>query len=349
MSHIVQIGEFIYQAFARIWPYLVLSIPFAVILRRSGLGEKLRGAFSARPVIAVFLATAAGAFGPFCSCSVIPIISSMLVAGIPLAPVMSFWIASPTMDPEIFFLTVSVLGWNLAVARLVATLAVSLSGGLLVLWLTRRGWLGKEVVRAVPSGRRYTTWALLRNGWARLTQWRAPARSPASGMDSGCGCGVATPPGPSVPSEEEGCGCPNSPQPPVAVCGCAGKPRFWRHVFSKGLGGEVLSVVGRVAKFMLLAFFLEALIKFYVPQEWIVSLIGTRNLFAPGLATLIGIPVYTGNLMAMSLVGGLLQQGMDPGAALSFLIAGPITTLPAMAAVWGSSTGASFSCISASD
>ena len=94
-------------------------------------------------------------------------------------------------------------------------------------------------------------------------------------------------------------------------------------------------MVGRVAKFMLLAFFLEALIKFYVPQEWIVSLIGTRNLFAPGLATLIGIPVYTGNLMAMSLVGGLLQQGMDPGAALSFLIAGPITTLPAMAAVWG--------------
>jgi uncharacterized membrane protein YraQ (UPF0718 family) len=98
---------------------------------------------------------------------------------------------------------------------------------------------------------------------------------------------------------------------------------------------EILSVTGRVAKFMLLAFVLEALIKFYVPQEWIVRSISPDSLFAPALDTLIGIPAYTGNLMAMPLVGGLLQQGMGPGAALAFLIAGPITTLPAMAAVWG--------------
>lgn len=39
--------------------------------------------------------------------------------------------------------------------------------------------------------------------------------------------------------------------------------------------------------------------------------------------------------MALPIVGGLMQQGMDPGAALAFLIAGPITTIPAMAAVWG--------------
>jgi uncharacterized membrane protein YraQ (UPF0718 family) len=37
----------------------------------------------------------------------------------------------------------------------------------------------------------------------------------------------------------------------------------------------------------------------------------------------------------MPLVGGLISQGMNPGAALAFLIAGPTTTLPAMSAVWG--------------
>ena len=40
-----------------------------------------------------------------------------------------FRFASPTMDPEIFFLTVSTLGWDLAVWRLGATLVLSLSGG----------------------------------------------------------------------------------------------------------------------------------------------------------------------------------------------------------------------------
>jgi len=40
----------------------------------------------------------------------------------------------------------------------------------------------------------------------------------------------------------------------------------------------------------------------------------------------------------LSLMSGLLTQGMNPGAALAFLIAGPTTTLPAMAAVWGLTT-----------
>ena len=338
MSHIAQIGEFIYQAFVRIWPYLILSIPFAVVLRRSGLGERLRGAFRARPVVAVVLATAAGAFGPFCSCSVIPIISSMLIAGIPLAPVMSFWIASPTMDPEIFFLSVSVLGWNLAVARMVATLLVSLSAGLFTLWLTQRGWLRGEVVRQNPIGMR-TTDSLLRRVWRAVRPARATAGSgcgcggnPEPIEAPSCGCGGA-PPEEVVP--ESSCGCSGPPPVSESLCGCSAQSSFWERWLTRDLLVEIVSVVGRVGKFMLLAFFLEALIKFYVPQGWITSTLGSGNLFAPGLATLIGIPVYTGNLMALSLIGGLLQQGMNPGAALAFLIAGPITTLPAMAAVYG--------------
>jgi uncharacterized membrane protein YraQ (UPF0718 family) len=38
------------------------------------------------------------------------------------------------------------------------------------------------------------------------------------------------------------------------------------------------------------------------------------------------------------LVDGLLAQDMNPAAGLAFLIAGPTTTLPAMAAVWGLTT-----------
>ena len=36
----------------------------------------------------------------------------------------------------------------------------------------------------------------------------------------------------------------------------------------------------------------------------------------------------------LPLIGGLLNLGMNQGAALAFLIAGPTTTLPAMMAVW---------------
>ena len=53
------------------------------------------------------------------------------------------------------------------------------------------------------------------------------------------------------------------------------------------------------------------------------------------LTALLGVPVYTSNLTALPMIGGLLAQGVNRAAALAFLIAGPTTTLPAMAAVWG--------------
>lgn len=93
-----------------------------------------------------------------------------------------------------------------------------------------------------------------------------------------------------------------------------------------------------VAKFMALAFLLEALITLYVPSEWIAGLLGQQNQWAILMAALIGVPVYTTELTALPLMNGLLAQGMNPAAALAFLIAGPTTTLPAMAAVWGLTT-----------
>jgi hypothetical protein len=48
----------------------------------------------------------------------------------------------------------------------------------------------------------------------------------------------------------------------------------------------------------------------------------------------LGVPTYTTSLTALPMISALLTQGMNPAAALAFLVAGPTTTLPAMAAVW---------------
>jgi uncharacterized membrane protein YraQ (UPF0718 family) len=86
---------------------------------------------------------------------------------------------------------------------------------------------------------------------------------------------------------------------------------------------------------MILAFFLQALIELYIPSEWISGLLGNENPWAILIAAFLGVPAYTSNLASLPMIGGLLSQGMNPAAGLAFLIAGPTTTLPAMAAVWG--------------
>jgi hypothetical protein len=86
---------------------------------------------------------------------------------------------------------------------------------------------------------------------------------------------------------------------------------------------------------MVLGLAVQAVIQVFVPGALIGRWVGRANPFSPLLASIIGVPFYTSNLTAVPLIGGLLGQGMGRGAALAFLITGPVTTLPAMAAVWG--------------
>ena len=63
-------------------------------------------------------------------------------------------------------------------------------------------------------------------------------------------------------------------------------------------------------------------------------MLGKDQPFSILIATAIGIPLYTSGVGAIPIVKGLLQNGMSDGAAFAFLIAGPVTTIPAMTAVF---------------
>ena len=337
LEQLLAVGDFVTDSFLHIWPYLLITVPLAVAVQISGASKYISRAFKARPRLSILLATAVGAFSPFCSCGVIPVVAALLIGGVPLAPVMSFWIASPSMDPEIFFLSVATLGWSLAVWRLGATLVLSLSAGYVTQFIVGRGWLGEVVLRQQRAPLVEGTWALAKRGWQSIISWLAPwpavlfrARNPIlAAVDPG-GSGSA--------SVELALGSfttshRKSDDGPAGGCGCGTKPSFSRRLLNETWKATVM-----VAKFMLLAFFLGALISLYIPEEWIAGVLGRKNPWSILTAALFGVPVYTSNITALPLVSGLLTQGMNPAAALAFLIAGPTTTIPAMAAVWGLAT-----------
>ena len=328
LYEIFAVTEFIVKAFIHIWPYLLLTVPISVIIHLSGTSRFITKAFSAKPLIAILLATIVGAFSPFCSCGVIPIISSLLIGGVPLAPVMSFWLASPSMDPEIFFLSVAKLGMPLAVARLSATFILSLGAGYITHILMRSGWLPEVVL----SGTRYSmgrTFGKRLTGSVKLLIDRIiPKPALVSTLVNTKSVNTAALDNRELPrsngtSDVSSC---------TSSTGCAAKPEG--SLFRKGLidAGKTMMTV---MKFMLLAFFLEALIIRYVPENLIAGLLDGKQWFAVPLSAMVGVPAYTTNLTALGLVSGLINKGMNQGAALTFLIAGAMTTLPAMAAVFG--------------
>lgn len=321
MNDLVEILAFVGTAVWHVWPLFFISIGLSVLIRALQLDGMIRRAFSANVGKAILLATLVGAFSPFCSCSVVPVIAGLLLSGVPLAPIMSFWIASPTMDPEIFTLSVGILGWPLALARLGATLILSLAAGYITLALTRSSFW-----QNVLPGRK-------RKGETAVSP-PPPASIPTFSMTmAAASIPISmTQTAPAVTCTAGSCAIPINSQPANWLNQLADS---FQQIDWAEFGRDVSKQSWQLGRWVLLAFLMEALITLYVPQEAVAVILGQNNLFAVPLAALIGIPLYLNNFSALPIVSGLLAHGMQPGAAIAFLIAGPVTTVPAMTAVYG--------------
>lgn len=116
-----------------------------------------------------------------------------------------------------------------------------------------------------------------------------------------------------------------------------GKPvwKIWaeaprRDTFRHELRANALFLV----KWLALAYALEALLVTYVPADLIARVVGGDGVVPIVIAALVGMPAYLNSYVAPPLLAGLTEQGMSAGAAMAFMIAGAVSSIPAMAAVW---------------
>lgn len=118
----------------------------------------------------------------------------------------------------------------------------------------------------------------------------------------------------------------------------APKEVTWRFWNERGrvekFGREALKTTLFLAKWLTLAFLLESLMLAWIPADLVARAVGGDGLLPIITATLVGVPAYLNGYAALPLVGGLVEQGMAPGAGLAFLVAGGVTSLPAAIAVW---------------
>ena len=258
--------------------FLLLSIGVAPYAKASGVDRLIARAFTGSQTTMIVAAALMGALSPFCSCGVIPLIAALLAMGVPLAPVMAFWLASPLMDPSMFLLTAGTLGTTVAVYKTFAAIAVGLLGGFGTLVVVRSGAFQDPLREGVGNG--------------------------------GCGGGVVRNPGPVMwkfwPDAER-------------------RKKFWSNAAGNGLF---------LGKWLTIAFFLESLMLAYIPAETVSGLIGGDGWLTVIGATLVGVPAYLNGYAALPLVGGLIEQGMAPGAGMAFLLAGGVSSIPAAIAVW---------------
>ena len=111
--------------------------------------------------------------------------------------------------------------------------------------------------------------------------------------------------------------------------------RFWSEAPRRQHFREELMQNGLfLLKWLALAYTLEALLVTYVPAEVIAGVVGGEGVVPIAIAAVVGMPAYLNSYVAPPLLAGLMTQGMSAGAAMAFMIAGAVSSIPAMAAVW---------------
>ncbi len=271
------------------WPYLLLSVVVASVVQVYLNPDRLSTWLRRRTWIAVVGAVALGALTPFCSCGTTALVLGALASSVPWAPVVAFMASSPLTSPQEFVLSVGLFGPGFAVTYFAAAIGVGLLGGLAAWWLEGHGYLAGQTRVAAPK--------------------------PVPAGDGCC---------------QEPTGVPAAPTGGTRLLTVLESPA--RTVAGPAKPAQLLRALGENAKklaYFFLAFAtLGYLLIRILPGELLTGLLGDGNpVWSVPLAAVLGIPVYLNTDASLPLVAGLMDGGMNPGAAIAFLITGAGTSI----------------------
>jgi uncharacterized membrane protein YraQ (UPF0718 family) len=257
--------------------------------------EKVVGHLGTPGLGAVVKASLVGIPLPLCSCSVIPVASSIRQRGASRGATASFLVSTPETGVDSIAISYALLGPALAVIRPLAALVTALTAG----WLINLAERGAGSACRPESGE--------------------PGNGPA-GTDS---CHPVSEEQAGNPVSGAACCCPHATEPM--------KPSLTDRI-ADGLRYSFVGMFKDLSIYLVAGFLLAGLVSALVPADFFEKTIGSGWL-AIGLMLLVGLPLYVCATSSTPVAAALIAKGISPGAALVFLLVGPATNAATMVVV----------------
>lgn len=93
---------------------------------------------------------------------------------------------------------------------------------------------------------------------------------------------------------------------------------------------QVLEIFKKVFPYILLGVGIGAIIHNWIPESWVVTILGSKNPLGVILATIIGIPMYADIFGTIPIAEALLAKGAQLGTVLAFMMGVTTLSLPSM-------------------
>ncbi len=254
------------------------------------------------------IASVSGAVLAVCSCTILPLFASIRKRGAGLGPAITFLFSGPAINIAAMFLTISVLGIHIGLARIILAIVLSLLVGLTMQMIFRekpdkRGLVlevGKEakvsnhtlvlffiflvgilVVNGlqIPALWKYLVMGIFATGTILLVLWR-----------------------------------------------------FEKSMTKEWLG-ETWTFTKQLMPLLFIGVFVAGFLMPLLPEELIISLVGQNTVMGNVIASVFGAFMYFSTLTEIPILQALIAKGMHSGPALALLLAGPSLSLPNMLVV----------------
>ena len=137
--------------FAHTWPYLVVSVLVAAVLKVHVEPARLRAWLSRHQRASVVGAIGLSVLTPLCSCGTMALVLAMLATSMPWAPIVAFMVASPLTSPGQLLFTAGLFGWTFAGFHFAVAIVLGFTGAAAAAVLESRGWLANQMRLAKPT------------------------------------------------------------------------------------------------------------------------------------------------------------------------------------------------------
>ncbi|MBN1386092.1 permease [Candidatus Woesearchaeota archaeon] len=289
-------------------PALFIAGAIAVFIQKEKVMKYL--GHEAKKYVSYGVASVSGAILAVCSCTILPLFAGIRKRGAGLGPAITFLFAGPAINIAAIFLTMSVLGLEIGLARVTSAVLLSIIVGLtmqvifreqvdkekLMIQDTEESQLSNKVMFAffglmigvlVVNGLqidkfiKYSLMGVFTSGVVGLVLWK-----------------------------------------------------FRDHISQKWLN-ETWNFSKLILPLLFAGVFIAGFIMPLLPEGIITNLVGSNTVTGNLIASIFGALMYFSTLTEIPILQALMAKGMHSGPALALLLAGPSLSLPNMLVVRG--------------
>ncbi|MCR4335489.1 MAG: permease [archaeon] len=284
-------------------PAFFIAGAIAVFVKKQSvlkyLGDK------AKPWVSYPVASVSGGLLAVCSCTILPLFAGIYRRGAGLGPAIAFLYSGPAINVAAIFLTATVLGFKIGLARAIAAILLAGLVGLTMAVLFRGEKKDGEFIVEKDETKSVSKVSLaiffvslvgilVVNGLQIDLIIKILIISILA---------IAT----------------------ILVVALKFDEKTRKHWLS-----ETWSISKLLVPYLFIGVFVVGFIEPLIPEQLIVDLVGSNTIQANIIASFFGALMYFSTLTEVPIMQALIAKGMSQGPALALLLAGPSLSLPAM-------------------